>query len=305
MNLHDSKEDFGQYLIATSNYMKQPDTGIVEKDYFVTLFLKRIVQRIPGVIFKGGTSLSKCYKAINRFSEDIDLSVETEAAKLTEGQRKKLKQDIVSIIDEMKFMLVNPEQIRSRRDFNRYVVDYQSAASYPFLKQNVIIETAVQIKSFPTTQMDAGSYVYDFLKANGAEVEIKKYDLEPFKVKVQSIERTFIDKVFAIVDYYLDGNIEAHSRHIYDLYKLYPRITFDDGFKQLVAEVREVRKPHVTCRSAQDHVRMPELLQKITSDNFYKSDYDRITSTLLFEDIPYSKAVTVIGHIISDGCFLQ
>jgi len=98
---------------------------------------------------------------------------------------------------------VNPEQIRSRRDFNRYVVDFQSAGSYPFLKQHLIIETAVQIKSFPTAEMDAGSFVYD-------------------------------------------------------LYKLYPRIEFGTGFKQLVSEVREVRKPHVTCHSAQDNINLPD-----------------------------------------------
>ena len=303
MNLHENREDFAEYLVATAAFMNQPDTGIVEKDYFVTLFLKKIVERIPGVIFKGGTSLSKCYKAINRFSEDIDLNVETESSKLTEGQRKKLKQDIVSIIDEMKFILVNPEQVRSRRDFNRYVIDYQSASSFPFLKQNLIVETAVQIRSFPTTEMYASSYVYDFFNASNAELEIKKYSLEPFKVKVQSIERTFIDKVFAIADYYLDGNIEAHSRHVYDLYKLYPRIAFDAGFKDLVAEVREVRKPHVTCHSAQDHVSIPELLQKISSENFYKSDYEKITATLLFEEVPYSEAVAVVSRIISDGYF--
>jgi len=160
------------------------------------------------------------------------------------------------------------------------------------------------MKSFPTAEMDAGSYIYDFLMANNAGFEVEKYNLEPFKVKVQSIERTFIDKVFAIADYYLDGNIETHSRHIYDLYKIYPKLTFDAGFRQLVSEVREARKQHNACRSAQDHIDIPELLQKITSENFYKSDYDKITATLLFEEIAYAEAITVISNIISDGCLI-
>jgi len=303
MNLHEDKASFSQVLEDTAGHFGFEDIGIVEKDYFVTLFLKKITERIPGVIFKGGTSLSKCYKAINRFSEDIDLNVETEAAKLTEGQRKKLKQDIVSIIDELNFLLVNPEQIRSRRDFNRYVVDYQSTTALPFLKQYIIIETAVQIKSFPTTEMDAGNYVYDFLSAINAEDGITKYGLEPFKVKVQSIERTFIDKVFALADYYLDGNLEGHSRHVYDLYKLYPSIVFDEGFGHLVSEVREVRKEHITCHSAQDHINIPEILQKIFAENFYKSDYEKITTTLLFEEAPYAEAAAIISRVISDGYF--
>jgi len=303
MNLHEDKSVFQQILEDTAVFMKLPDAGIVGKDYFITLFLRKITEKIPGVILKGGTSLTKCYKAIDRFSEDIDLSMETEAAKLSEGQRKKLKQDIVSIIDELKFNLVNPDQIRSRRDFNRYVVDFQPKGLYPFLNQHLIIETAIQIKPFPTVEMDAGSYIYDFLIANGVESETKKYDLEPFKIKVQSIERTFIDKVFALADYYLDGNIETHSRHIYDLYKLYPKIVFDEKFKLLTTEVREARKTHDTCHSAQSGVDMQELLKKITSEDYYKSDYDRITATLLFEEVPYNEAITVLSRVLSDGCF--
>lgn len=45
----------------------------------MTLFLKSIVEELPDIIFKGGTSLSKCYKLIDRFSEDIDLNIDTES----------------------------------------------------------------------------------------------------------------------------------------------------------------------------------------------------------------------------------
>jgi len=118
-----------------------------------------------------------------------------------------------------------------------------------------------------------------------------------------SIERTFIDKVFAIADYYLDGKVENHSRHIYDLYKLYPEFTFDRSFSQLVADVRSVRKPHAACLSAQDGVDLPELLHKIARENYFVSDYNKITRTLLFEDLAYEKAITVLDLILKDGCF--
>jgi len=153
-------------LLATADFMGLRDAGIIEKDYFVTLFLKRIAEKLPNIIFKGGTSLSKCYKLINRFSEDIDLNLHTGSDRPTEGQRKKLKQDIVSIIDDLGFSLVNPEQVRSRRDFNRYVVDYLSDSAHSFLKKYLIIETAVYIKSFPTKTMHAASLIYDFLYSN-------------------------------------------------------------------------------------------------------------------------------------------
>ena len=303
MNLHEDKDAFEQYISATADFLNLTNIGIVEKDYFVTFFLKRIAEKQPDVIFKGGTSLSKCYKIINRFSEDIDMNVDTDAAKLTDGQRKRLKQDIISIVEESGFTLENPDQIRSRRDFNRYMINYKTTDSFVYLKQHLLVETSVLIKSFPSSIMPAASLVYDFLHSNNAMDEIGRYDMHPFEVKVQSIERTFIDKVFAIADYYLSGNVESHSRHVYDLYKLYPKITFDPQFAHLVTEVREVRKPHKICSSAQDGVDLQSLLQKVVSEDIYRSDYNRITQTLLFEDVPYLDSISVLQKIISVGYF--
>ena len=50
----------------------------------------------PDMVFKGGTSLSKCYKLIQRFSEDIDLNVEDRPS---EGQRKALKRNILAVFE--------------------------------------------------------------------------------------------------------------------------------------------------------------------------------------------------------------
>ena len=54
---------------------------IVEKDFWVCWTLQRIFssQTVPGPLFKGGTSLSKVYKVIERFSEDVDLTYDIRA----------------------------------------------------------------------------------------------------------------------------------------------------------------------------------------------------------------------------------
>jgi hypothetical protein len=305
MNLHENKEMFAEYLVATADYLGLNDAGIVEKDYFVAYFLRKIIGKQTNIVFKGGTSLSKCYKLINRFSEDIDLSVNIEAAKLTEGQRKRLKKDIVSIIEESGFNLENPDQIRSRRDFNRYVVDFKSLDSYGYLKQFLIVETSVFIKSFPTELREATSLIYDFMLVNNLKDEIDKYGLEPFNVEVQLPIRTFVDKTFALADYYLNGKAENHSRHIYDLYKLYPKLTFDKSFIKLVKEVREVRKHHLACVSARDGVDLPNLLQKIIDEKTFEADYNKITATLLFEVVTYDEAITVLQKIVNDNFFVS
>ena len=73
MDLHNNSELFGQIIkdIASNIHL---DESIIEKDYYVTLVLKELIASDYNFIFKGGTSLSKCFHIINRFSEDIDIS---------------------------------------------------------------------------------------------------------------------------------------------------------------------------------------------------------------------------------------
>lgn len=299
--LHNDRETFEQVILKVAN-----ETGIepsiIEKDYYVTLFLKRIVQLQPNIIFKGGTSLSKCYKVINRFSEDIDLNIDTQS-KPTEGQRKKLKENIVSIIDEFGFTLDNADNVRSRRNYNRYIIDYPTVFSSNFLKEHLIIETAVYIKAYPCERLQATSIIYDYLKQNGYEDLIQKYGLEPFELNVQTASRTLIDKLYALGDYYLSDAVQEHSRHIYDIFKLSDIVSLDANLKQLVSEVFDERKPHEQCRSAKDGIDMNVLLQEIIDKDIYKKDYENITEKMLFEDVPYATAIKTLQKIVDYKLF--
>ena len=73
MFLHNDKELFQEVIVSAAE-----DLGlvvpIVEKDYYVTMILKKLSIWCPECVFKGGTSLSKCHHIIDRFSEDIDIS---------------------------------------------------------------------------------------------------------------------------------------------------------------------------------------------------------------------------------------
>lgn len=114
------------------------------------------------------------------------------------------------------------------------------------------------------------------------------YGLRPFKMKVQGLERTLADKVFAVCDYYLQDKVKKHSRHIYDIYKLLPLVSQDHEYCKLVKEVREVRKSSPVCLSAQDGVDVPELLKKIIKEAAYKGDYQNLTEGVLEEKISKS-----------------
>ncbi|MBR4050718.1 MAG: nucleotidyl transferase AbiEii/AbiGii toxin family protein [Clostridia bacterium] len=299
--LHHNKEIFEQVVLRVAN-----DKGIapeiIEKDYYVTLFLKRIKDLQPNIIFKGGTSLSKCYKIINRFSEDIDLNIETES-KPTEGQRKNLKANIVSVINEFGFTLANPDNVRSRRDYNKYVIDFPSVFIANYLKEYLLVETAVYIKAYPCEEMQATSIIYDYLKENGYDDLIAEYGLEPFSINVQSAERTLIDKLYALGDYYLSDAVQEHSRHIYDIYKLLEIVEINEELRKLAKDVFEERKGHQNCHSAKDEIDMNALLQEITDKEVYKKDYQDITEKILLDKVEYSTAVKALQNVVNSKLF--
>lgn len=66
MYLHKDDKELLRDIIVTVSERTGIDESIVEKDYYVTMILKELVQRNPNVVFKGGTSLSKAYHVIDR-----------------------------------------------------------------------------------------------------------------------------------------------------------------------------------------------------------------------------------------------
>lgn len=299
--LHNKKDTFEQLVLRTSEYLGVK-AEIVEKDYFVTLFLKRIAAVMPDIVFKGGTSLSKCYHIIKRFSEDIDLNIQSEI-KPPERKRRQLKANIIQIINDLEFELTNPDAVKSRRDYNRYIIDYPSSLSAAYLKEQLIVETAIYQRAYPTKVMSADSLIYQYLHENGYGDFIKQYDLEPFTLNVQTAERTMIDKMYALADYYLLNTTTEHSRHIYDIYKLSEIVTVDDTLKELALSVAEERRPHKMCLSVQNGKNVNEILREVIDKKTYKEDYDTITVPLLFEAVSYNTAVSALENILQNGIF--
>jgi hypothetical protein len=89
MNLHTDKKTFTD-IIDTVSEETSTARDIIEKDYYVTLIMKEFFSEEEGLVFKGGTSLSKGYHLINRFSEDIDLNYIDHDA-LSRSKRKQIK----------------------------------------------------------------------------------------------------------------------------------------------------------------------------------------------------------------------
>ena len=300
MFLHEDRKKFQQAVSLTS-FRSDRMGKIIEKDYYVTMILRLLADEMPFVVFKGGTSLSKCHQAILRFSEDIDIAVDHD---LSQGKKKKLKYEIADIAQRLGLKIVNIGETRSRRDYNRYIIAYDSILPQinEAIQPVILLETSFTARSFPTVTLPVSSFIGQTLEREASGL-LKEYSLNPFSMKVQGLDRTLTDKVFAVCDYYLQNRIKKHSRHIYDIYKLLPLVKQDDAFRALVREVRAVRKESVICPSAADGVNIPELLTEMIQKEAYREDYRNLTEKLLEEEVGYDTAGTALERIAVGGMF--
>lgn len=298
--LHNNKKNFAQAVdLVVSKQNIRPE--IVEKDYYVTVILKLLSEKLPFIVFKGGTSLSKCHKAINRFSEDIDISIDTA---ISQGQKKKVKDTIEEVSSLLGLSIPNIDETRSRRDYNRYEITYNSiqAANDFAVLPMVFLETSYTAVSFPVVELDVHNYIGDMMIEEAPDY-IEQYQLSPFKMKVQGLDRTLADKVFAICDYYLQGKINGHSRHLYDIYKLLPLVHQNESFKKLVKDIRTVRAESVVCPSSKEGVDISSLLKMIIAENAYRTDYNNVTEKLLEENVSYDEVIVALNIIAENGMF--
>jgi len=92
MILHKSRDDFQEIVLQISSQEAiRPD--VLERDYYVTLMLEELsrMQHEIRAYFKGGTALYKALSSINRFSEDIDLTVSIDDLTTGSQQKKRLE----------------------------------------------------------------------------------------------------------------------------------------------------------------------------------------------------------------------
>lgn len=301
MNLHHDREAFSELLIGAANELGIP-TGIIEKDYYVTIVLKKLSERLDDMVFKGGTSLTKCYQLLDRFSEDIDLSYAAESGAPGEARKRKLKKAVVTVMEELQFPITNIDDTRSRRNYNCYKAAYSSIFERTsILKPELVVETYVALLPFPTTRRKVDNYIYRFLKKIDRLDLAERYDLLPFEITTQIIERTLVDKVFALCDYYLQGETDRHSRHLYDIHKIVEAIGITDKMEKLIPQVRQVRSELSICPSAKAEVSVTNILKEIIEKQVYKKDYEDITMGLLFVTETYDTVIQSFQKLADSG----
>lgn len=288
MRLDNEKDLFKDYLYEAS-LLLNISQQYIEKDYWLFLLLKTIFRnKEREYVFKGGTSLSKCYGLINRFSEDIDISYSSSFESNNSGEIKRKFRGITRSVKELGLEINNTDKLRWNRYFNQLIVPYESVVDDRSIDSNIIIELAAQTPSFPSEEKEISSFIGQYFKKMNREDLISLYELEPFMIRVQSLSRTLIDKTFAICDYYLTNKCNRHSRHIYDINKILSVVELSEELSNLFLEVKEYRKKIKVCVSARGDHKLHNIVDAIIKEESFKNDFENITSKLLYEKCSYA-----------------
>lgn len=225
--------DFEQAIIRAADYFRPRGLreAIIEKDYYVTEALRIIARESGGkVIFKGGTSLSKGWNLIQRFSEDLDIFLDPTAYDPALGKHaidRELRRlrDAIAAHPALAFVGKESQTIGGfgRNDRFEYVQKFAGAGD---IRNRVLVEAGSASGKEPTELIRIQSYVGQYFQDAGFSLGAD--DEGPFEMRLLHFRRTFVEKMFAIhgkVDVFqkTGREIGGYARHYYDLYCLAER----------------------------------------------------------------------------------
>ncbi|MFT4851387.1 MAG: putative nucleotidyltransferase component of viral defense system [Sediminicola sp.] len=234
MKLHQNKKLFRQAIQFTSDQM-QILPIYVEKDYWVTYALFTIYNDEIGkdTIFKGGTALSKCYKVIERFSEDIDLVVlrrEGESNNMLTNKIRKISKVVKNVLPEINVEGLTQKMGMNRKTAHSYTKEFQG--DYGQIRDAIVVEATWLGYFEPYTKKEISSFIGEMMIKNNQTEIAKENDLLAFEVLVLEPTRTICEKIMSLVRFsYSEEPIEdlkKKIRHLYDIHQLLLKKEFSE-----------------------------------------------------------------------------
>ena len=306
------------------------DERAVEKDWWVVVVLKALsmTQYAHLMSFKGGTSLSKGWNLIGRFSEDIDIAIrreerfaisDTTPNQLAKVRRKsrhyivrELPDELTAIIGQMGVVdfSIEPElmrerdgeQIELRADTHpsTIYVNYKSIfpTQSPYISPKIKIEFSSLSMDEPVEEKTIRSY-YSEYDSECDDISVQ------FKTVVPT--RTFLEKMFLLHEEFQKERPRSlrMSRHLYDLERL-----MDTEYGAEAISNKELYNEVVRHRDTYNHIAKIDYASH-TSDkiNFippqaiidnWRSDYNALSEAHIYDKnkIPFEKLITRIDELL-------
>ena len=287
---------------------------VVEKDFWVTAVLQ-VVFSLPiaeHIVFKGGTSLSKGWKLIDRFSEDIDLAIDpiflgATGGDLTKKQIKKLRKvSSLFVLEQLTPMICerivsiglqnylsvesqpNGEGDNTYPEPRQVYVRYKSVfpEGLNYLRPDIVLEVSARSLIEPTEDIEAKSILAEHLP------------IEPLvhaNVHTAVPAKTFLEKAFLLHELFsVPGHgkkAERKSRHLYDLYMMKDKDFALAAIKDsdLWESIRHHREIYTSVRDIDYTPDVRRRLQLVPREDIideWRADYEAMKESMIYGDKP-------------------
>jgi len=296
----------------------------IEKDAWVTLILRMMFSSFIGkyLVFKGGTSLSKAYKLIERFSEDIDLAIDRKylgfEGDLTKGKIRKLRRkshdfvstEMVEILESqldnygvergLYEIIVENTQI-SDQDPEIIQINYKSAfEEIPYLPKRVLIEIGARSLIEPYEKKKIQSIIDE----NYPNVDFSE---DEFYVNTVIPEKTFLEKLILLHEEFQKTTKKVRyqrmSRHLYDIGRIMDTEYGQRAIEktELFDEIIQHRKKFTSIKIVNYENLTLQSLKIIPPNEFfelYRKDYKEMQENMIYgESLDFENLIELIEQI--------
>lgn len=310
-----SKEDRTDVLDRVSTELNIRQREVIEKDWWVTTVLRAMFS-LPyagHLSFKGGTSLSKCWHLIDRFSEDIDIAIDREylgfSGTLSKTQisdkvrratcsfvRETMQYDIAEQlhkngISKDKFQVNVDITPISTTDPETININYDSVLTFSIDGENglyvlpkVKVEVSGRSMSEPVNKVPLDSMIDQvYPKAPFAEPK--------FNVLAVLPERTFLEKIFLLHEEFAKPKdlirVERMSRHMYDIGQILKTPIAERAIhdEQLYRQVVEHRRAFIGLRGFNYDTLYPNALNIVPPASIleqWEADYENMRLHMIY-----------------------
>ena len=296
----------------------------VEKDWWVVQALSVIFSLEIGenLVFKGGTSLSKAWNIIERFSEDIDLAVDRSffgfEGVLSKNQRTKLRKRASSYLTDTFFNDIQAEfKNRGFTHLDFKIVEAKSSDQDPriieiyypnlietpsYIKPKIQIEIGVRSLREPFTVREISTLV----KESYSNI----FDELPIQIPCVNPERTLIEKLFLLHEEFQRPKekirVNRLSRHLYDIYQLSNTAFYQTAFanQNLYETIINHRYIYTKLGGVDYNLHHPRTLRPLPPkelDSKWKSDYQTMQEHMIYGESPsYSDLINHLNQTLSN-----
>jgi predicted nucleotidyltransferase component of viral defense system len=294
----------------------------IEKDWWVTQTLRILFQCecAPHIVFKGGTSLSKCWKLIERFSEDIDIAIDRSFfcfdGELNRKQINNLRRASCAYISETLkneldinfrkagisgYTVLVEETKDTTKDPQIIEIKYDSLFTSNYLKDKILIEIGARSLMEPSENVPVRSIIAEnYPDASFAD----EYVIIPTVIP----QRTFLEKAFLLHEEFQKPQerirVDRMSRHIYDLERMMDTDFAESALKntKLYSAIVEHRRTLTAMKEVDYSTHVPDKINFVPPDfllSEWQKDYWKMQEMIYGKTLPFDKLIDRIKELNS------